>query len=53
MDMPLWVDTAIRTRGDYAGLYRIRFDPGCPLDRLTAVQVKKLAALLHEFDTAI
>ena len=46
VQFPAWVNVDVRVSGESAGLYRMSFDNGSPLERLTAEQVKKLAEAL-------
>jgi len=48
--LPGWMTPEIRVMGAFAGRYKVTFDEGCLMERLTTEQVIKLAELLHSFD---
>ena len=50
LEFPDWMNVDVRVLGWSVGHYRVSFEPGSPLERLTAEQVKRLLAVLVELD---
>ena len=50
IQFPEWVNVDVRVMGESAGRYRMSFEAGSPMERLTAEQVRRLMAVLSELE---
>jgi hypothetical protein len=48
--IPAWVNVDVRCSGEHAGSYRVSFDSGSLIERLTAAQVKCLVTALNTLE---